>query len=98
MAFVERRNALRAAPEQLGGGKKHQRVLAALNERATMDTLRQAGALCANDAKSLCDQIARDMAVLAIQRLGVAAAPACSTFETLQGAKRVASAAFWSFG
>jgi hypothetical protein len=53
MAFAEHYNAL--AKEQFGSRKNHQSILAALNKRLTMDLPRrhsQAGALCANDAKS----------------------------------------------
>ena len=95
MAFAERHNVL--APEQFGSRKNHRSVLAALNERLTMDLLRQrrqAGALCANDAKSCCDRIVHNVAVLALRRLGMAAAPIHSMFETLQQAHHHVSTAF----
>ena len=95
MAFAENHNAL--APEQFGSRKHHRSNLLALNKRLTMDLLRQrrqAGALCANDAKSCYDRIAHLIAVLALRRLGMAAAPVQSMFETLQRAKHHASTAF----
>ena len=95
MAFAERHKAL--AAEQFGSRKNHQSVNAALNKRLTMDLLRlkrQAGALCANDAKSCYDRIVHNVAVLAIRRLGMAAAPIRSMFETIQLAKHHVSTAF----
>ena len=95
MAFAEQHKAL--APEQFGSRKNHQSVLAALNKRLTMDLLRQrrqAGALCANDAKSCYDRIVHNLAVLAIRWLGMAAAPIHSMFETLQRATHHVSTAF----
>jgi hypothetical protein len=95
MAFAEPHNAL--APEQFGSRKNHESTMAALNKRLTMDLFRQkrlAGALCANDAKSCYDRIVHNVAVLAIRRLGVAAAPIRSMFETLQLSKHHASTAF----
>ena len=95
MAFAEKHKAL--APEQFGSRKNHQSVLAALNKRLTMDLLRQrrqAGALCANDAKSCYDRIVHNVAVLAIRRLGMATAPVHCMFETLQRATHHVSTAF----
>jgi hypothetical protein len=95
MAFAERHKAL--APEQFGSRKNHQSVLAALNKRLTMDLLRQrrqAGALCSNDAKSCYDRIVHNVAVLALRRLGMPAAPLRSMFETLQKASHHVSTAF----
>ena len=84
MSFAESCRAL--APEQFGSRKNHQAILAALNKRLTNDLLRQrrlAGALCANDAKSCYDRIAHNVAILAIRRLGMPAAPVTSMFKTL---------------
>jgi hypothetical protein len=95
MVHAERLRAL--APEQYGSRKNHQSVLAALSKRVTMDLLRQrrqAGALCSNDAKSCYDRIVHNMAVLALLRLGMAAAPIRSMFETLQRDKHHVSTAF----
>jgi hypothetical protein len=95
MAFAESHGAL--AKEQFGSRKNHQSVLAALNKSPTMDLLRQgrqAGALCANDAKSCYDRIVHNIAVLALPRLGMAAAPIRSMFETLQLATHHVSMAF----
>jgi hypothetical protein len=95
MAFAERHEAL--APEQFGSRKNHESIMAALNKRLTMDLLRQkrlAGALCANDAKSCYDRIVHNVAVLAIRRLGMAAAPIRSMFETIQRSKHHVSTAF----
>jgi hypothetical protein len=75
MAFAETHKAL-LAPEQFGSRKNHQSVLAALNKRVTMDLLRQrhqAGALCANDAKSCYDRIVHNVATLSLRRLGMPA-------------------------
>ena len=95
MAFTEKYKAL--APEQFGSRKNHQSVLATLNKRLTMDLLQQRGqarALCANDAKSCYDRIVHNVAVLAIRRLGMAAAPVHPMFETLQRATQHVSTAF----
>jgi hypothetical protein len=95
MAFAEKHHAL--APEQFGSRKNHQSVLAALNKRLTVDLLqqrRQAGALCANDAKSCYDRIVHNVAVLALRRLGMPAAPIQSMFDTLQLASHHVSTAF----
>jgi hypothetical protein len=91
MAFAERHNAL--APEQFGSRKNHESIMAALNKRLTMDLFRQKR-LCANDAKSCYDRIVHNVAVLAIRRLGMAAAPIRSMFETLQLSKHHVSTAF----
>ena len=95
MAFVERHQVL--APEQFGSRTNHRSVLAALNKRLTIDLLRQcrqAGALCANGAKSCHDRILHNIAVLSLRRLGMAAAPIQSKFETLQLARHHVSTAF----
>ena len=95
MAFAEHHNVL--APEQFGSRKNHRSVLAALNRRLTMDLLRQhrqAGALCANDAKSCYNRIVHNVAVLSLRRLGMAAAPIQSMFEILQQARHHVSTAF----
>ncbi len=95
MAFAELHNAL--AAEQFGSRKNHQAVLAALNKRLTMDLLRQlrqAGALCSNDAKSCYDRIVHNIAVLALRRLGLPPAPIASMFTTLQKASHHVSTAF----
>jgi hypothetical protein len=95
MAHAERFKAL--APEQFGSRKNHQSILAALNKRLTMDLLRQrrqAGAMCANDAKSCYDRIVHNVATLAIRRLGMPAAPILSMFATLQTATHHVSTAF----
>jgi hypothetical protein len=92
---TERHHTL--APEQFGSRKNHQSILAALNERLTMDLLRQrrqAGALCANDAKSCYDRIVHNVATLAIRQLGMSAAPILSMFATLQQATHRVSTAF----
>jgi hypothetical protein len=95
MAHAERFKAL--APEQFGSRKNHHSILAALNKRLTMDLLRQqrqAGALCANDAKSCYDRIVHNIATLAIRRLGMPAAPILSMFATLQTATHNVSTTF----
>ena len=95
MAFAEKHAAL--APEQFGSRKHHQSVHAALNKRLTMDLLRQlrqAGALCSNDAKSCYDRIVHCIAAIALRRLGMAAAPIQSMLVTLQKAKHHVSTAF----
>ena len=95
MAFAEQHAVL--APEQFGSRKNHQSVHAALNKRLTMDLLRQlrqAGALCSNDAKSCYDRIVHCIVAIALRRLGMAAAPVKSMLATLQKAKHHVSTAF----
>jgi hypothetical protein len=95
MAFAEKYWAI--APEQFGSMSNHQSVPAALNKRHVMDSLQQhqqAGALCANDAKSCCCCIALNVAVLALRRLGMLPARIQSMFGMLQLASHHVSTAF----
>jgi hypothetical protein len=95
MAFAEQHHAL--APEQFGSQKNHQSILAALNKRLTMDLLRQrrqAGALCANDAKSCYDRIVHNVASLALRHPGMPIEPIQSMFQMLQLATHHVSTAF----
>jgi hypothetical protein len=84
------------AREQFGSRKNHQSITAALNKRLTMDLLRQlrqAGALCSNDAKSCYDRIVHAIASLALRRTGMPSEPVRSMFLTLQkAAHRVTTA------
>jgi hypothetical protein len=62
-----------------------------------MDLLRQrrqAGALCANDAKSCYDRIVHNVATLAMRSLGMPAEPILYMFDTLQRATHHFSTAF----
>jgi hypothetical protein len=87
MFHAEKHQAV--AREQYGSRQNHQCILAALNKRLTMDLLRQtrqAGALCANDAKSCYDRIVHNIATLCMHQLGVPPNPTKSMLTTLQGA------------
>jgi hypothetical protein len=95
MRSAEESNIL--AREQFGSRKHHQSISAALNKRLTMDLLRQrrqAGALCANDAKSCYNRIIHNIASLAMRQTGMPAEPIKSMFETLQGAEHRVTTAF----
>lgn len=95
MFFTKSHKAL--APEQFGSRKNHKSILAALNKHLNMDLLRQrgqAGALCANDAKSCYERIVHTVATLALRRLGMPAEPLVSMFETLQKAQHHVCTAF----
>jgi hypothetical protein len=76
-------------PDQGGSRKDHRSNELGLNKVLAFDLmrqLRQAGALCCNDAKSCYDRIVHSIAILCMVRLGCLFAPVVSMFKTLQSA------------
>jgi hypothetical protein len=82
--------ALKLLPPDQGGSRQdHRANELGLNKVLAFDLLRQlrqAGALCSNDAKSCYDRIVHAIAILCMVRLGSLFAPVISMFKVLQAA------------
>jgi len=85
MFFAEDLKAV--AQEQYGSRRQQSAVNQGLNKTLALDVLRQlkqAGAVCVNDAKSCYDRIVHNIASLSLQRVGVPLEPIICMFTTIE--------------